>query len=224
METYASISIPSRIGRLTGKFSDAYPIYRVYIPSAMIDQYLPDKLHAFSTNTTKGLSKRFFFYSKPAVKAIRSQMNNHMEDTMPVSMSMESFFQDLLGENDSTIRYNFVILDDCLILIRVPRCRHLSYYALSKHIALSNRAKHVRFAGEMWCEDANRIGLNNSSGTYRPPDALIEQVLKLFHHLTPPKTIEGMSFEISAQPSMKRQVKTKIKQKLTIDHNHHHLI
>ncbi len=84
---------------------------------------------------------------------------------------------------------------------------------------LSDRAKEVRFAGELWYDEENCFRLNNSSGTYRPADKMIKQCVELFDHLAPKLAFQGISRLITTQPSIKRQIVQKAKQKLTLSHD-----
>jgi hypothetical protein len=72
------------------------------------------------------------------------------------------------------------------------------------------------FAGELWYDENNGFQLNNNSGTYRPPDALINQTIELFNHLTPQLKFKGIEFQTNLQLSTKHQIMVKIKQKLNI--------
>jgi len=43
-----------------------------------------------------------------------------------------------------------------------------------------------------------QIFLNNNSGTYRPPDQLIDQAMEFFHFVSPNLYIQGLSRRISS--------------------------
>lgn len=44
-------SIPARFGELTENILYECPVYKIYVPSDIIDYYLPDKRLAFRTHT-----------------------------------------------------------------------------------------------------------------------------------------------------------------------------
>ena len=208
-------SVSSRFGQLTEQIFDEYPIYRFPIESILIDEYFPSKLSSFPTKTMKSLTKRYLFYSKPTVTVTRYQCKDP-EKYISNSITFADFLDELSKDSNSTKRFNFIILDDCLLFIQVPSVRHISYYALCKHIILSNRAKYVRFAGEIWSDDDKQIFLNNNSGTYRPPDQLIAQAVTFFHFLSPNLYIQGLSRRISSLPSIKRRFWKKIHTRVAI--------
>ncbi|CAF1459439.1 unnamed protein product [Rotaria sordida] len=212
MEIKGYKSLPSRFGQFTQSIFDEYSIYTFNISSDIIERYLPNKLDAFVSRTLINLAKNYFFYSKPIIFASRSQLSSNVEQLSDL-ISLKDFLEDLLSKNDSTLRYNFVITDNCLIFSRIPRMHHITYHLLCKHITLSNRSTNVRFAGEFWRDDDGQFRLNNNSGTYRPSDRLIRQAVKIFNHFIPELKFQGITFRISAQPSTKRRIIIKINRK-----------
>jgi hypothetical protein len=220
MEIEGSKCSPSSFGHFTETIFDEYPIYKFHIPLTIIDNYLPNKLTAFPSVTWTNMAKHHFFYSKPIIFASRSQLSGDTEP-LPSTVSLDNLLEELLSKNDSALRYNFVIMGDCLIFARIPRHRHVSYHLLCKHVTLSNRSTDVRFAGELWRDENYYFRLNNNSGTYWPSDLLIEQTVKLFNQLTPSLQFEGISFKTSAQPSTKQRIVLKMRRKLNIKHDQH---
>ncbi|CAF4051724.1 unnamed protein product, partial [Rotaria sordida] len=190
MEIKGYKSLPSRFGQFTQSIFDEYSIYTFNISSDIIERYLPNKLDAFVSRTLINLAKNYFFYSKPIIFASRSQLSSNVEQLSDL-ISLKDFLEDLLSKNDSTLRYNFVITDNCLIFSRIPRMHHITYHLLCKHITLSNRSTNVRFAGEFWRDDDGQFRLNNNSGTYRPSDRLIRQAVKIFNHFIPELKFQG---------------------------------
>jgi len=154
-------SVSSRFGQLTEQIFDEYPIYRFPIESILIDEYFPSKLSSFPTKTMKSLTKRYLFYSKPTVTVTRYQCKDP-EKYISNSITFADFLDELFKGSNSTRRFSFIILDDCLLFIH-------------KHIFL-----------------------NNNSGTYRPPDQLIDQAMKFFHFVSPNLYIQGLSRRISS--------------------------
>ncbi|CAF1308737.1 unnamed protein product [Adineta ricciae] len=201
-------SVPSSFGHFTEKLFDEYPIYEVKLPATTIDEYLPTKLPAFAAKSWKNMSKRHFFYSKPIVYATRCQISNDSEP-LPSKLSLSNLLEDLLLENTSKIRYNFVIIGDALIFARVPRHRHISYHLLCKHISLANRSTDVRFAGEFWRDEESYFRLNNNSGTYRPSNGLLQSTIKLFNAITS-LGFKGIDFRQSVQFPMQLQLSKEI--------------
>lgn len=116
MEIEGCVSSPTRFGQLTKYIFDEYPVYQFHIASTIIDHYFPDRLYVFTSTTSKSLVKRFVFISKPVVYATRRQLSNNNQ-SLSESLSLNEILKELLSINNSTIRYNFVIMDDCLILI-----------------------------------------------------------------------------------------------------------
>ncbi|CAF3049986.1 unnamed protein product [Rotaria sp. Silwood2] len=212
MEIKGCKSLPSRLGQFTESIFHEHSIYTLNIPSDIIDQYLPNKLQAFVSTTLTNLVKHYFFYSKPIIYASRSQLSSNVEQLSDLIL-FKDFLENLLSKNDSALRYNFVITNNCLIFSRIPRMRHVPYHILCKHITLSNRSTNVRFAGELWRDDDGQFLLNNNSGTYRPSDRLIKQAVKVFNHFAPELKFQGTAFRISAQPATKRRIIMKINRK-----------
>ena len=212
MEMQGYKSTPTRFGRLTGNIFDSNPIYQFDIPPAMVDCYFPDPLRSFPLITCKSLVKRYLLYSKLPVTIVRSQLSDQME-YLSDSISFSDLLKELLTEKLSTKHYNFIVMDDCLILTRVPR----HYHALSKHVFLSNRAEYIRYAGEICCDENGSFQLNNSSGTYRPSDRLIERAVQFFNHLAPELQFQGISCRMTTKLSIKQHIKQKIKRTLIIN-------
>jgi hypothetical protein len=132
---------------------------------------------------------------------------------------LSDVLEELLTENDPTIRYNFVIMDDCLIFARVAHLHHVPYYILGKHISLSNRSRDVRFAGELWYDKDNGFQLNNNSGTYRPSQGLIVKTVDLFNYLTPELQFTGTGFQQNSSLSIKDRIMLRIKEELNVKHD-----
>ena len=214
METGHRQLVSNRFDQLSEHLFPIYVLYELYIPPVVIDHFLPDKLSTYSNMSTKALVKRFTLYSKPSVMALRSQLIN-LTELPSNSVSFNHLLRDALAETHSNKRLNFVILNDRLICMCIPSLPHISSYAVSKHIVLSNRSKEVRFAGEMWCDESNCYRLNNSSGTYQPADGSIGRTVQLFNYLTPELAMHGVSRWIGERPSsMKHQIAEYIRNKL----------
>ena len=209
MEITANKSLPSSFGHLTESLFDQYPIYELKFSSSIIDEYLPRPLTAFSAKSWKNRSKRHFFYSKPIIFATRYQLSNTNEP-FSSNFSFSDLLNELLSENNSKLRYNFVITGDRMILARVAPLHHLSYRLLCKHISLANRSADVRFAGELWRDEKHQFRLNNNSGTYRPANQLIEQATELLNLLTSLQ-FKGIDFRKSMQSPVKHQRNKKIR-------------
>jgi hypothetical protein len=144
MKIEGTKSLPSYFGQLVEDIFDENPLYKFKIPSNIINNYLPNKLPAFTSLKWKNLAKRYSIYSKPSVYTSRLKLSSNVEQ-LSKSLSLSDVLEELLTENDSSSRYNFVILNDCLIFIRVARLRDFPYYLFCKHITLSNRSTDVRF-------------------------------------------------------------------------------
>lgn len=200
-------SVPTRFGQSCERVYDEYPIYKFPVPPQMIDQYFPGVLRSFPTKSVSDVTKHFLYYSKPIVVVTRYQYKDEQTKTIT--------FDNFLKETHATPpRYNFVILNDCLSLIRIPRLRHVTYQLLSKHIILSNRSKSVRFAGEMWMDEEGHLFFNNNSGTYRPNDQMLEQAIKFFDVLFPTLHFQGLSFQTSgSSSSISHRLSEKIQKK-----------
>ena len=199
MEIERYKTIPVRSNQINGNIFHECAVYKIYISADILNYYLPIQLPAFPANTRKNIMKRFFFFSKLAAVANRSQLDDYI-DQLPNSVSLNYAFKQISRDKNSTIRYSFVILDNYLIIIRVPFLRDKSYRILCKHITISSRAKYARFAGEIWCDGNERFLVNNNSGTYRPSDQWIESVVQLFKYLSPNLQCQGVTFRLSTQP------------------------
>ncbi|CAF1213511.1 unnamed protein product [Adineta steineri] len=209
MAIEGSKSLPSSFGHVTEKLFDEYPIYKFNLPSTLVNTYLPLKLKSFSSSTWKNASKRHFFYSKPIIYASRCQISKTTEQ-LSSQISLTDLLQELFIENNSKIRYNFVITGNYLIFARIPRHYHVTYHILCKHITLANRSIDVRFAGELWKDEQDHFHLNNNSGTYRPQNRLIPQAIQLFDQLTPSLQFKGMHFQKNMQFPVKHRLNNKI--------------
>ena len=201
MQIEGSKSLPSHFGQLTADIFDAYPVYKFKIPSTIINNYLPDRLADCTLSTWINRAKRYSIYSKPLIYASRLQLSSNVEK-LSNSVSLSDVLEELLTESDPTIRYNFVIMDDCLIFTRVAQLHHIPYYILGKHISLSNRSRDVRFAGELWYDKDNGFQLNNNSGTYRLSQDLIGKTVDLFNYLTPELQFTGTGFQQNSLPEL----------------------
>ncbi|UJR17512.1 hypothetical protein I4U23_004407 [Adineta vaga] len=175
------------------------PVYKIAVPREVLDYYLPNQYLAFSSNTHKNVANRYYFLSEIAAMFNRTPFDDYI-DGLPNSMSFDYFLQKLYKENDPTIRYNFVITDDHIIFIRDPNFSDRLSRLLCKHITISSRAPYVRYAGEIWCNQHGYFVVNNSSGTYQPPDRSIAQMIQFFQYLSPNTYFYGMSFQNRTPP------------------------
>lgn len=191
----------ARFDRLPGNILRECAVYKIYIPPEIIDHYLPDDILAYRAQTQKNFMRRLFFFSKQAAASTRSELDDYI-DQLPYSVSFNYFLQKLARERDRRVYYNFIVMNDYMIFIRVPHYLDKSYSPLCKHITISSRAKYVRYAGEIWPDGHNHFIVNNSSGAYRPPDELIQQAVQLFKYLSPNTYFQGISFRLTATPSM----------------------
>ena len=198
MEIERYKSIPAGFHQVTGNLFQECAVYKTYISPDILDYYFPIQLPAYRANTRKNRMRRLFFFSEVAAVATRSPLDDYI-DQLPNSVSFDHVLKKISREKNPTIRYNFVILDNYLIFIRVPYLRDRSYGILCKHITISSRAKFARFAGEIWCDGYKHFLVNNNSGTYRPSDQLLEPVVQLFKYLSPNVHFQGVTFRLSTQ-------------------------
>lgn len=205
-------SSPSSFGKLTSKIFDEYPLYICELSSEIVNNYLPDKLGAFDSLSYKNLIKKEFFYSRPIIFACYSQLSDKFEE-LSNEIKLEDLLENLLSKTNNIRRYNFIITGNKLIFISICHVYHITFQILCKHISLSNYSNDVRFAGEFWLDENKIFRLNNNSGTYRPSNDLIEKTILLFNQLTPRLKFQGISFQISSQPSVKDRFIYKIKNK-----------
>ena len=213
-ESVGHVCVPSRLGRLIEELlNDRCRIYSFSIPRDLLDQFdLRDSLKSFSSRTLSNEMKRHLFYSSTTRKICRSQICHS-------SSPMESTFEDELLNTTDSSRFNFVLTNDRLIFVRLPRSHHLSFHLLAKHFFLADRSvDEVRFAGEFWkdANDQKNIKVNNNSGTYRPANHLIRSIVKLFTHLAPTLTFQGFTFQSSQRPNIQRRLNDKIQRKLNL--------
>ncbi|UJR29706.1 hypothetical protein I4U23_017255 [Adineta vaga] len=170
-------------------------VYKISIPSEIINYYLPNDLIAYSENTKINYYRRIYFFSQYYSQSTRIPFDDYIDENSNW-ISLKSFIKILLKEKNSQIRYSFVILNDSIIIIRVPYLLPKSFHPLCKHITISSRSKYVKFAGEIWCDEFKDLYLNNNSGTYRPSDLLIKQVIDLFNYLLPKKHSNEIAIEV----------------------------
>lgn len=209
LESVGHVCVPSRLGRFIEELvDDQCRIYSLDIPTDFIDQFdLRQSLKSFASRTFVNEIKRHFFYSSTMRKMCRSQICRS-------SSPMESTFEEELLKSTDSSRFNFVLTADCLIFVRLPRCRHVSFHLLAKHFFLADQsADKVKFAGELWTDENKNIRVNNNSGTYRPDNHLIRPMVKLFKHLAPSLTFQGFSFRATQRPNFQRRLNDKIQRK-----------
>lgn len=168
-----------------------YVIHEYEIPAQLINDYLPEPLKAFPSCTWRDHSKRILCAVAIHVTAPICRHQHHDDLEAPASTSTSfQFLKPFLSTSQANIRYNFVILGDRLIFARLPSQQQTVYYLLTKHMSLANKSTDVRFAGEMWCDECGRWRINNSSGTYRPSDKMLECMIQLFGKLNPTSNIK----------------------------------
>ena len=168
-------------------------VYKMFIPIEIINYYFPRRVLADSARTQEDKMNRLYFLSKDVGMITRTPFDDYI-DHIPHLVPFDYILGELSREIDPAIRYNFVIADNYAIFIRMPHFRDRSSRLLCKHITISSRAPFARYAGEIWYNRNGHFVVNNSSGTYRPPDRLIKQVLTFFHHLSPYVHFDGVSF------------------------------
>lgn len=195
---YNPISV--RFDQLTETIFQECTVYKIYVSPEIINYYLPNQLLGFRAHTRRNPIRRFLFFSEQAAITTRTQLDDYI-DQLPYSISFDSFLKHLSKETDPSVRYNFVIMNDYFIFIRVPYLRNKAYRALCKHITISSRAQYARFAGEIWSNGYKHFLVNNHSGTYRPPDQMIEPVIQLFKYLSSNVYFQGISFRFSRRPN-----------------------
>lgn len=170
--------------------------YKIAIPRDVIDYYLPERQYAYRANSQKNQMRRVYFFSKIVGRLTRTPFDEYI-DQLPYSPSFDYFLKRLSKENNPPVHYNFVLLDDYIIFIRTPIYLDRTVSRLCKHITIASRATYARFAGEIWCDQHQRVFINNNSGTYRPPDMFVEPALELFRYLSPETNFKGISYQIS---------------------------
>lgn len=206
---------PSYFGRIINTAYGEVLIFHLMIPTHIIDTYLPDLLPAYPEPLKiSDRIKSNWVYSAPMLTAARSQLNDEMENLSSL-LSEVDLLEQLLPKQMNLIRCNMVILNDRIILARISQTYKIPYYLLLKHITLANRSTHTRFAGELWRGENDSFYINNNSGTYRPPNELIESTVSLFDHLFPFLNVQGFSWEESARPPTFDRFKFKVRQKVT---------
>ena len=125
-------------------------------------------------------------------------MDNYI-DQIANSVSLNYGLQQLAKENAPRIHFNFVILDDYLIFIRMPLSPNKVKRYLIKHITIASRSEYARFAGEIWYIGYNQFLVSNNLGTYRPLDRLLRPVVQLFERLSSHVRFQGVTYRFSAQ-------------------------
>ena len=171
-------------------------VYKIHLQPDILDYYLPDHLPAYPANHSRNTVRRMYFFSKLWAPFTRTALDDYI-DQLRNTVSLTYFLKQVALDKHARIRYNFVIMDDYAIFIRVPHIRDESSHMFCKHITISSRAKYARFAGEIWCDEYENYLVNNNSGTYRPSDRLIERVIQLFQDLAPKCHFHGASFRFS---------------------------
>ena len=178
-------------------------VYKIAIRSSIVDSFLPNRVLAYADNTPLNLARRYYFFSEQAAPLTRSLFDEYI-DRLPLSTSFDSFLQILSREFDSTVRYNYVIKDDHVLFIRVPRHLNEVVRPLCKHVTISSRAPFVRYAGEIWSDGRGSFIVNNNSGTYRPSDWSVDRVVQMFKYLSAKNHFQGVNFRFGTLPPVEQ--------------------
>ena len=171
------------------------PVFQYHISPFIVDSLLPNPLKIVLMGALRN-ELRINLHFPLIAHSCRSELRDSPEQPLQFT-SLSILLQQLLPRLNPQLQYNFVLLNDRLVFARVPNTRLSLQSLLCKHILLANRSNDVRFAGEMWRDQNDRIVLNNKSGTYQPSTANVQQAVQLLQQLAPRLKIGGRSIDNS---------------------------
>lgn len=180
-----SVSVPSFLGNIFAKFWGRHTIYEMDLSDkqdeifkAFQDLALQStedkmvKLHPFPQEKPSFVTrlKRDIFFSKPVIWFLRSQMIGRHNEIDAQAQTIFEYIKAAPGEH-----FNYALVDNKIVLAKVYANsnsegvqRRVADWALSKHALLANRQA-VYCSGELWYDEtANRVKMNQDSGTYVP--------------------------------------------------------
>jgi hypothetical protein len=164
-----SISKPSKIGLLGRYIWGPHAFYQIKQDPNYINKLLPTKLIKYEAK-----KNTFFNFLKKNVlfnETVCNFINKHLayEKEIFNNCTEKELFNMLRTSTDNKPhRYNLVITQDSISVIKIGIKYKIIDWILSKHILLSDKSTDVRFAGEFWKESDGSIYFNNDSGTYAP--------------------------------------------------------
>lgn len=192
LKTYdMDVSEPSMFGQLLRLLWGPHSLFEVQLPREEVEAALPSTLKPFP-DPNPSLStrlKKHFLFSQPMVNLIRSQLSHSYKR---LGRLTHNLFVDMLRTHSEDLpnKYNFVVTGDRLIVMKLDIRSSGVDWVLSKHVLMSNYAKDVRFAGEIWKTADGTMHFNNNSGTYKPGSDLNPPKV-LFEKLFPGVKIEA---------------------------------
>lgn len=137
-----------------------------------IDDFLPQELQEYSQENPSWSTriKRDYLFNKYIVGAINSFLQRWYTDFPHKSESdLHNLFETHTVENPC--KYNIVSSKSWSMLMKIDVGNKMIDWILTKHVLISNYAKSIRFAWEIWKDQKGVIWVNRNSGTYMPTEA-----------------------------------------------------
>jgi len=188
-------SEPSQAGKLARLVWGAHPIYRVALHGVDVRKYLPQPLHAFTTEkpSWSTLVKRDLLFTPIVLGCLSRNLARHFQ--LRGIMAAPSL-ANMLPPNAQ--RRNFVITDNEFIVSVVGK--GLVSWVLSKHVltvavigkgcGIDERGyPTVLCSGEVWRDEKGDIHVNANSGTFMPKTAQLQATAQLARDVFPGVTI-----------------------------------
>lgn len=182
-------SEPSKLGRLARSFWGDHTIFRITLTGEGkpdIATFLPKTLQEFPNENPDFFTKfkKNWLFSPTVVQFIGSNMAPTYSAPKTIDEAQITGLMEASTEEKPN-KFNFVLTDSHMIIGKLNAGYKWADWILSKHVLLSNYAKNVRYAGEMWKTADGVIHINNDSGTYKPTLDDMGQALKFAQALFP---------------------------------------
>lgn len=167
-------------------------LFETRLESSFVNRYLPDRLSAFAEeNPTPSIRLKRYVLLNPSVAAvIRGPLTNSYQTIFDAGQNALVSMLELHSEADPK-KYNYVILGDKLMVMKINAGKKYISWLMTKHIVISQYSDDVRMAGELWKTADGKFHFNLSSGTFKPSLGLLPVVGEMFEELFPGLPIEG---------------------------------
>lgn len=180
------VSEPSQFGVLLRMIWGPHALFEIPIARNIVDEFLPETLDAFPKENP-GFStrlKRDYLFAPFMIDYFRAHLADNYRKIEGLNQTQ---LLDMIRTDSPEFpnRYNFVVLGDRIIIMKLDIKNSMVDWVLAKHVLLSGYSKDVRFAGEIWKSADGTIHLNANSGTYQPLEELYPMLKQLFERLFP---------------------------------------
>jgi len=191
-----TVSKPRKMGLLGRFIWGPHVFFEINQDKEIINNALPNKLTAYKAKEKNifNFIKKNILFSKPVISFIRSILIKDRE-LIPNCSEKELYNMIRTNSNTKPHKYNLVITDTQISVIKIDIKYKAIDWILSKHVLLSGYSNEVRFAGEFWKDPNGNIYFNNNSGTYAPCNNTLSEVDVLLKNIFPNINIISIPFE-----------------------------